>query len=55
MRAIEWHKKLPSIEGNHSDLCKAFVLKSVQQFYIFIYSYCKIEVFLINDLKIMIA
>ena len=50
MRAIEWHKKLPSIEGNGSDICKAFVLKSVRQFYIFGYSYCKIKVFLINNL-----
>ena len=32
MRAIEWHKKLPSIEGNRSDICKAFVLKFVRYF-----------------------
>ena len=26
MRAIEWNKKLPSTEGNHSEICKAFAL-----------------------------
>ena len=29
MRAIESHKNLPSIEGNRSDIYKAFVQKSV--------------------------
>ena len=39
-----------SIKGNCSDICKAFALKSVQQFYILRYFYCKIDVFLINNL-----
>ena len=43
MRAIERHKKLPSIEGDSSNICNAFALKSVRHFYLFRYSYCKIE------------